>query len=61
MHILFPVHRPDTGGKREAAFAEICDELRKIGVTVVPEEDDSEILRFARDASDEGQLDSPNF
>ena len=52
--MLFPVHVPAAGEKkRRAACDEICGELKKLGVLIVPENDDTQIVRFAEEAREE--------
>ena len=52
--VLFPVHAPDpSSNRRRAAYNEMCDELRKVDVIVVPEGDEDAILHFASEAIEE--------
>ena len=52
--MLFPVHVPAAGEKkRRAACDEICAELKNLGVLIVPENDDGQIVRFAEAAREE--------
>lgn len=54
--MLFPVHAPEPGDRRRrAAFNEICAELEKLEVLVVPETDDRQIVRFAEEAQPEAE------
>ena len=49
--MLFPVHRPARMEKRRhAACEEICAELQKLDVLIAAENDESAVLKFARQA-----------
>lgn len=54
--MLFPVHAPAPGERRRrAACNEICAELERLEVLVVPETDDRQLVRFAEEARQEGE------
>lgn len=53
--MLFLTHRPAADEKRRfAASAEVCLELERLDITVVPEDDECEMLKFARRVASEG-------
>jgi hypothetical protein len=46
-HLLFPIAAPRTETKAFAAYEEIRDDLKKVGVQVVAEDDEQQIIEFA--------------